>query len=686
MPQFTPFSFLLADRARNLVLSPWHPHRRLTERPEPIAAYHARLGNLYAHSLYGDHKAMEKLVGEIVGNAAVVEGRRTGGVVIDGYVDVLAGLLDQNKLQWDFLFPKLNPSHVRDDVYGLGLRRQLDDLEPLLVHEAALRAVFKTVAANLLTGFTQYVLPRSAFASDDGDEPKSIFSVPLIDFVAEPASLVQAVMMVFVGADDHNHDPITYRTFNATRTQLFENLLAASQLSLDQANKNPQKIILPEDSSLTSTALAEAYLAKTPLLALLTLPVPFTVPRDLYTEHTAIFAPSGHGKTQLLQTIIYEFLNEPDPPAMFIVDSQGDMLRKLEALDFPHRDRLVILDPEADPPPQLNFLDFKGTNQAAIDELFGYLMSSLSRDLTAKQGTAVSYLLRLMRAIPGATIDTLRQVMENKTPHPAIAQLDPLTQDFFRNQFYNPSAMGATRQQVAGRLYTLLSNETFKAMFAAPINSFDAAAAMREKKIVLINTSQLLLREASAVLGRYFIAQVLSAAYGRVTIRNEKDRHLALLIVDEAAQYFDDYTETILSQSRKFGLGLIAATQFVEQMPDRVKAAVSGGTAIKYAGPVSQKDARFLAPEMFTTPEFIHAMKKRSASTDFAVHVRGLTAQALRLTVPLGIIEGAARHQGSRIDRPQPSDDLPPSEPTEAVKEVASDDFDDDPYKATKLT
>ena len=410
----------------------------------------------------------------------------------------------------------------------------------------------------------------------------------------------------------------------------------------------------------------------------------FILQSQLYTEHTAIFAPSGHGKTQLLQTLIYEFLNEPDPPAMFVVDSQGDMLRKLQVLDFKHRDRLVVLDPDTHPP-QLNFLDFKGSNQAATDELFGYLMSSLSRDLTAKQGTAVSYLLRLMRAIPGATIDTLRQVMESKTPHPAIGQLDPLTQDFFRNQFYNSSAMGATRQQIAGRLYTLLSNETFRAMFTAPSNSFDAFKLMQAKKIVLLNTSQLLLRDAAAVLGRYFIAQVLSAAYERVTIP-EKDRHLALLIIDEAAQYFDDYTETILSQSRKFGLGLIAATQFVEQMPDRVKAAVAGGTAVKYAGPVSQKDARFLAPEMYTTPEFIRAMKKSNASTEFAVHVRGLTPQAVCLTVPFGTVENAPKCK-TRPTASVPSSNVPTAPKPVRIAPASKPTLpDDDPYKATKLT
>ena len=87
----------------------------------------------------------------------------------------------------------------------------------------------------------------------------------------------------------------------------------------------------------------------------------------------------------------------------------------------------------------------------------------------------------LLRAIPGATIDTLRQVMEEKAKTldhskyaPIIRSLDPLVQDFFANQFFNPGAMGETRQQINRRLYTVMANDTFRRMFAAPRNCFDA--------------------------------------------------------------------------------------------------------------------------------------------------------------------------------------------------------------------
>jgi hypothetical protein len=222
--------------------------------------------------------------------------------------------------------------------------------------------------------------------------------------------------------------------------------------------------------------------------------------------------------------------------------------------------------------------------------------------------------------------------------------LDRITQDFFRNQFFEKAAMGATRQQVARRLYTILGNPKFVEMFAARENRFDARRAIDEKKIVLVNTSQRFLgQEASAVFGRFFIAQCLAAAYARADVP-EQQRHLALLVIDEASEYFDAKTERILSQARKYGLGLLFATQYLDQMPPTVKAAMNANTAIKLAGPVSYNDAMMLAREMYTSADFIRGMRAVDRRhTEFAGHVRGLTPAAIKLTFPYGTLEGAPR-------------------------------------------
>src|SRR5207249_7438909 len=104
--------------------------------------------------------------------------------------------------------------------------------------------------------------------------------------------------------------------------------------------------------------------------------------------------------------------------------------------------RLVILDPDANPP-ALNFFDFGTSTQAETLQTFSYLMSSLSGGLSDKQGAIVPYLLKLLRKIPDASLETLRLIVDEKVKgaqHSAfaeyIASLPNVDQGFFHSQFY----------------------------------------------------------------------------------------------------------------------------------------------------------------------------------------------------------------------------------------------------------
>jgi hypothetical protein len=293
--------------------------------------------------------------------------------------------------------------------------------------------------------------------------------------------------------------------------------------------------------------------------------------------------------------------------------------------------------------PGFNFLDVGEADAATVEENFKYLMSALSSELTTKQSTAATYILKLLQKIPNATIETLRQVMEESAKSIdksafafAIAQLDPYAQDFFRKQFYSTN-MGETRQQVAQRLYTVLANDLFRTMFTSPKNTFSIYDAIQEKKVVLINTSRdVLKKDGSALFGRWMLTQITAAGFKR-----PKNSPLCLLVLDEAHQYFDDNTETILSELRKFGVGLCAATQFLNQIDDRTKAAIYGNTAIKMSGPVSHSDSVSLSREMFCTPEFIRSCRSVDKShAEFALYTKSLH-QAVKVTIPFGVLENA---------------------------------------------
>jgi hypothetical protein len=253
--------------------------------------------------------------------------------------------------------------------------------------------------------------------------------------------------------------------------------------------------------------------------------------------------------------------------------------------------------------------------------------------------------------MPDATIHTLRELMEpgsERTFARHIASLTGTARQFFETEF--PSReFEQTKKQVLRRLWGILENQTFERMFSHPRSKLDLFAEMNAGKVILINTAKDLLKETGTeIFGRFFIALIAQAAQERATLR-EIDRMPTFVYIDEAADYFDRNIGLILSQARKFKVGMILAHQYLGQLEPRLQEAFAANTSIKFAGGVSNRDVRAIAPMMACEPDLIEAQPKGS----FAAHVRGLTRSALPLTFPIGHMEAMQRMSAAERDELQ---------------------------------
>lgn len=653
----------VADGVRNVALSPWHPHRAIG-RPETIAAYHARLANLDGRALYRQTDVLAGGICACLQGAIEACGRKPRQHVQDALIDLCAGLLRQNGMNWDDVpFPTPDRSQINDPVYVLGLRRKLDELEPLLVHQAPILITFEEVLDNIIGGLIAHYFPKSAFhMGEAAAEPASGLTAPLVDLV-DGRDLVAAIFAVFVNDDAHNRDPITFRAYQTTRNTLVQNMLEASGLTREQAEKSPNKMIAPASSELTGAALAEAYLAGTPFLPLLEMPLPFVIPKPVRFEHTHIIAGTGHGKTQLMQTLLLGDLDDIERPAVVAIDSQGAMLKtiaRLDCFDPAQDDRLVILDPaDIEWPLRLNIFD---VNRARLDalpraereqilagivELYDYIFGALlGAELTQKQSVVFRFLAQFMLAIPNATIHTLRELLEHPKPYfKYLDRVSPTARTFLADQLFDPKnrEYEQTRRQVLRRLYGILSNPTFERMFSHPRNAVDMKRLLDDGKVLLVNTAKDVLKgEASAIFGRFVIALIMQAAFERAADPVHK-RRPAFIYIDEAAEYFDDNIDTLLIQARKFNIGLVFTHQFLDQLTPGLRGSVMTNPAIRFAGGLSHRDASALAPDMRTTSDFLLGSNKRRHDTQFATFVRHTTPSAIRLAVPLGAVEREPR-------------------------------------------
>jgi hypothetical protein len=520
------------------------------------------------------------------------------------------------------------------------LRRFLRAQEHFLAHDEDGLGIIIRDLGNVYGGLLKE-LP-------DLPEGDSAFTVPLITLVSDARDMIDKLIGTVSKEDAFEHG-----IFTAMQRRLYENACEATGVVPDAEHNKP--LLTAARSELPPLELAQTYLKNTPLLDLVMAPVPFGIPEPLRFEHMHVLAGSGHGKTQTLQHLILADLKKPDPPGLVIIDSQGDMIRKISRLalfDTALRDRLIIIDPrDVEHPPALNMFDVNlerigryGTADReqilnGVIELYEYFFGSLlGAELTQKQSLIFRYLARLMIYIPSATIRTMIELMDDTKPYRNIIERLPESSRMFFDKEFGDKQYNETRTQIKRRLYGIVENQTFERMFSAPKNRVDIPAALNDCKIVLVNTAKDFLKGGSSILGRYFIALTLQAALERAAIPEHR-RRPAFLYIDEAAEYFDGNIDNLLNQARKYKLGLIMAHQYLDQLSGGLRSSIASNTSIKFAGGVSDRDARSIAPDMRTSPTFILEQRKGARETRFACYLRNVTGSALSLMVPFGTME-----------------------------------------------
>ena len=336
---------------------------------------------------------------------------------------------------------------------------------------------------------------------------------------------------------------------------------------------------------------------------------------------------------------------------MVVIDSQGDLINNILRAKVLPPEQIVLIDPEdIGYPVSLNLFSVgqerlehydplereRLTN--SIIELYDFVLGSLlSAGMTAKQSVVFRYVTRLMFHIPDATIHTLRELMEpggTEKYRDHIAKLDGTPRRFFETEF-DSKEFANTKTQVLRRLYGVLENQTFERMFSHPQSKFDMFTEMNAGKLILINTSKSLLKEqGTEVFGRFFIALIAQAAQERATLP-DRDRIPAMVYIDEAQDYFDQNISVILSQARKYKVGMVMAHQYLGQLSNGLQEAFEANTSIKLAGGVSARDARALAGQMGVDAQIIQQQSKGT----FATFIRGLTDRAVPMSWPFFALE-----------------------------------------------
>ncbi len=549
---------------------------------------------------------------------------------------------------------------IRSEIWEVEdrLRRTAKILDNFDEAIGDLANLIEAAVSSLVEQFPSLVQP----AIDDATELS--FDTSMVENIVDLPEIIENMVQLPFAPELEE-----FNTTTNLRARLEYNLIVASGGMPGDPHSQTKSVKLPTKAgAMPAHQLIKTYLAGTPFAALFDCSVSIALPDATRFEHHHIVAGSGHGKTQTLQHLILHDLEAvaAGRASIVVIDSQSDLINNIAGMSVfapggPLAERLCLIDPtDVEWPVALNLFDvgMERINQYSqldrerlingILELYDFVLGSLlDAGMTQKQSIIFRYITRLLLHIPNATIHTFRELLEDDgydKHYVHIQKLEGSARSFFESEFRSREFTG-TRKQVLRRLYGILENQTFERMFSHPKSKLDLFTEMNAGKVVLINTAKDLLKEnGTEIFGRFFIAMIAQAAQERAVL-DIRERLPTFVYVDEANDYFDRNIGVILSQARKYNIGMVLAHQFLGQLDTKLQEAISANTSIKFAGGVSAKDARALAAELRTDPGFVEGQDKLS----FAAFVKGATRHAVSISITPGEMESQPRLSSSEL-------------------------------------
>lgn len=320
-------------------------------------------------------------------------------------------------------------------------------------------------------------------------------------------------------------------------------------------------------------------------------------------RHFYILGKSGTGKSTLLENMAVDDFKKGRGVAF--IDPHGDSSESL--LNYIPKNRIndVIYFNPADRefPVALNILETKSPDQAELvtsgivaifHKLYGhswgprleYILRNTVLTLTQIQGTTLPDIVRML------TDDRYRKSIYSRIQNPQLAL-------FWQNEFDRLEEKTRIEHisPILNKVGQFVNSPLIHNITSHARLTVDLEDVMNSGKILIANLSQGKLGEDNAaLLGAMFITKIQLAAMSRVDMVRE-DRKDFFLYVDEFQNFATTSFIKILSEARKFRLGLILANQYMAQIPDDIQKAIFGNAGTMACFVLGSEDARIMERE-----------------------------------------------------------------------------------------
>lgn len=380
-------------------------------------------------------------------------------------------------------------------------------------------------------------------------------------------------------------------------------------------------------------------------------------------RHLWLIGKTGTGKSTLLANMIRQDMVRGEGFAL--LDPHGDLVRAVLPFVPTSRTNDVLLFDAADTGYPISLNVFRAGRQAHPDPglLASQLVSVFKAQWADSWGPRLEHVLRnAILAIvhdPRATLLFLyRFLIDERLRESVVPKIkDPVVRKFWEKEFpgYKGTLQSEATAPVLNKLGRFVSHPTVRNLIAQERSRVDLGAILERGGIILADLSSGAIgADASRLLGGLLLSSIQLAAMAR-----QRGQHPFYVYADEFQNFVNDSLAVLLSEARKFGVGLVMAHQYLGQLPDSVREATLGNAGTKIAFRIGALDAEEIAPEF--APVF--AAEDLMALPNYQMYVkllargselRAFSAESLPPPEPANTVDASVIRRSSRERFAQP--------------------------------
>ncbi len=313
-----------------------------------------------------------------------------------------------------------------------------------------------------------------------------------------------------------------------------------------------------------------------------------------------VVGQTGTGKSTLLLNMMRQ--DATLGCGFCLVEPHGDLARTVSAL----AGNDAIYWDVADPASPYGYNPLTHVTAAHRPLVASGLIETFKKQWSDAWGARMEHLLRFallaLLERPGSTLqDVLPLFLEKEFRKEVISGVSDEQVRHFWTVEYSKLRYQMTNDGVApiaNKLGAFLAHQQVRKAVCAPDEPLRFRKLMDEGRTLIVNLAKGRLGADTAnLLGGMIVSNFAHAAYSRQNVP-EQERRPYFLYVDEFHSFTTSAFADILSELRKYRMGLILSTQHGAQLDEKVRDAVFGNVGTLIAFRVGVRDANLLVKQL----------------------------------------------------------------------------------------